>query len=145
MFLPRQFPLEMTEDLNPLFLLLPTYIKATMILLNFSNLVDQPLMKPKPNQPEPNPTQPKPNQPKPNLQKTNQQKLKIAILRQSQMNNTCLFPPIPIPIQYSTLNQEYQYNPNINTIPIPIQCHIISLFRFYFSWLHDSFLTRLFV
>jgi hypothetical protein len=36
----------------------------------------------------------------------------------AQMNNTGLLPPIPITIQYSSLNQQYQYNPNTNTIPI---------------------------
>ena len=34
----------------------------------------------------------------------------------AQMNNTDFFSPIPI--QYSNLNQKYQYNPNTNTIPI---------------------------
>jgi hypothetical protein len=33
-----------------------------------------------------------------------------------QMNNTGFVSPIPIP--YSSLNQQYQYNPNSNTIPI---------------------------
>jgi hypothetical protein len=30
----------------------------------------------------------------------------------AQMNNTGLFSPIPIPIQYSSPSQQYQYNPN---------------------------------
>jgi hypothetical protein len=35
----------------------------------------------------------------------------------AQMNNTGFSPPITIPIQYSSLNQKYQYNSNTNTIP----------------------------
>ena len=34
----------------------------------------------------------------------------------AQMNNTGFFSPIPIPIQYSCLNQQFQYNPDTNTI-----------------------------
>ena len=43
------------------------------------------------------------------------------ILLFSQMSNTGLFSPIPIPIQYWGLNQQYQYKTNTNTKPIPIQ------------------------
>ena len=36
------------------------------------------------------------------------------------MKNTGYFSliPIPIPIQYNSLIQQYQYNPNTNTLPI---------------------------